>query len=127
MRRRAVIFCILGGKTAAVQWLPTLTTIKYPKQQRKKNLKYRQGEGTPIRGRPTKFAGESCVLSEKDRQVIKTTPARLWSRARQRLVETDHNSFLPSEQSRLHRKITKRNDYNEKTEISVNERNYAVN
>ena len=69
----------------------------------------------------------SCVLSEKDRQVIKTTPARLWSRARQRLVETDHNSFLPSEQSRLHRKITKRNDYNEKTEIGVNERNCAVN
>ena len=101
---------------------------KIPKATKKKKLKIppRWG-GTPTRGRPTKFGGESCVLSEKDRQVIKTTPARLWSRARQRLVETDHNSFLPSEQSRLHRKITKRNDYNEKTEIGVNDRNYAVN
>ena len=59
-----------------------------------------------------------CVLSEKDRQVIKTTPARLWSRSRQRLVETDHILFLPSKQSRLHGK-TKRNRLNEKTEIGV--------
>ena len=51
-------------------------------------------------------------MSEKDRQVIKTTPARLWSRARQLLVETDHISFLPSKQSRLLRKGTKRNDRN---------------
>ena len=51
-------------------------------------------------------------MSEKDRQVIKTKPARLWSRARQRLVETDHISFLPSKQSRLLRKRTKRNDQN---------------
>ena len=79
----------------------------------------------------------SCVLSEKDRQVIKTTPARLWSRARKRPVETDHISFLPSKQSRLHRKVTRWNDHNEKTEIGVaaetsgkklwNERNNAVN
>ena len=47
------------------------------------------------------------------------TPARLWSRARQRLIETDHVSFLPSKQSRLHRKTTKRNDHNDKTEINV--------
>ena len=52
-------------------------------------------------------------------QVIKTTPARLWSLARQLLVETDHISFLPSKQSLLHRKTTKRNDHNEKTEIGV--------
>ena len=58
-------------------------------------------------------------MSEKDRQVIKTTPARLWSRARRRLVETDHTSFLPPEKSRLHSKTTKRNDHNEKTEIGV--------
>ena len=37
------------------------------------------------------------------------TPARLWLRARQRLVETDHISFFPSKQSPLHRKPTKRN------------------
>ena len=60
----------------------------------------------------------SCVPSEKDRQVIKTSPAKVWSRARQRFVETDHISFLPSKQSRLHRK-TKRNNINEKTEIGV--------
>ena len=60
----------------------------------------------------------SCVLSEKDRQVIKTKPAKVWSRARQRFVETDHILFLPSKQSRLHRK-TKRNNINEKTEIGV--------
>ena len=47
------------------------------------------------------------------------TPARLWSRARQRLIETDHVSFLPSKQSRLNRKTTKRNDHNDKTEINV--------
>ena len=79
----------------------------------------------------------SCVLSEKDRQVIKTTPARLWSRARKRPVETDHISFLPSKQIRLHSKVTRWNDHNEKTEIGVaaetsgkklwNERNNAVN
>ena len=46
-------------------------------------------------------------------------PTRLWSRARQRLIETDHVSFLPSKQSRLHRKTTKRNDHNDKTEINV--------
>ena len=39
-------------------------------------------------------------------------PVRLWSRARQRLVETDHISFLPSKQLRLLRKRTKRNDRN---------------
>ena len=61
----------------------------------------------------------SCVFSEKDRQVIRATPARLWSRARQRLVKTDHISFLPAKQSRLHRKTTKLNDHTEKTEISV--------
>ena len=48
-----------------------------------------------------------------------TTPARLWSRARQRLVETDHISFSSSKESRLQRKPTKRNNYNEKTEIGV--------
>ena len=83
--------------------------------------------GHPHTGPAHQIRRAVVCLSEKDRQVIKTTPARLWSRARQQLVETDHNSFLPSEQSRLHRKITKRNDYNEKTEIGVNERNYAVN
>lgn len=31
-------------------------------------------------------------FEQKDRQVIKTTQARLWSRARQRLVETDYIS-----------------------------------
>ena len=36
--------------------------------------------------------------------MLSTTPVRLWSRARQRLVETDHISFLPSKQSRLLRK-----------------------
>ena len=46
-------------------------------------------------------------------------PTRLWSRARQRLIETDHVSFLPSKQSRWHRKTTKRNDHNDKTEINV--------
>ena len=67
-------------------------------------------------------------MSEKDRQVIKTTSARLWSRAWQRLVETDHILFLPSKQSRLHRKTTKRDDHNGKTEIGVAaERNKAVN
>ena len=65
-------------------------------------------------------------FSEKDRQVIKITPARLQSRARQRLIESDHLSFLPSKQSRLHRRITKRNDYNGKTQIGV-ERNNAAN
>ena len=30
--------------------------------------------------------------------MLSTTPVRLWSRARQRLVETDHISFLPSKQ-----------------------------
>ena len=69
--------------------------------------------------------------------MIKTTPARLWSRARQQLVETDHTSLLPSTQLRLHRKTTKQNDYNKKTEIGVaaetsekkpsNERSNAVN
>ena len=49
----------------------------------------------------------SRLLSEKDRQVIKTTPARSWSRARQRLVETDHISILPYKQSCLLRKRTK--------------------
>ena len=44
--------------------------------------------------------------------MLSTTPVRLWSRARQRLVETDHISFLPSKQSRLLRKRTKRNDRN---------------
>ena len=44
--------------------------------------------------------------------MLSTTPVRLWSRARQRLVETDHISFLPSKQSRLLRKRTKRNDQN---------------
>ena len=39
-----------------------------------------------------------------DRQVIKTTPARLWSLTRQQLVEIGYISFLPSKQSRLHRK-----------------------
>ena len=95
---------------------------KIPKATKKKKLKIppRWG-GTPTRGRPTKFGGESCVLSEKDRQVIKTTPARLWSRARQRLVETDHILLLPSKQSRLHciEKKTKRNDHKKKTEIGV--------
>ena len=33
--------------------------------------------------------------------MLSTTPVRLWSHARQRLVETDHISFLPSKQSRL--------------------------
>ena len=79
----------------------------------------------------------SCVLSEKDHLVIKTTPARLWSRARKRPVETDDISFLTSKQSRLHSKVTRWNDHNEKTEIGVaaetsekklwNERNNAVN
>ena len=44
--------------------------------------------------------------------MLSTTPVRLWSRARQRLVETDHISFLPSKQSRLLRKRTKRNGRN---------------
>ena len=44
--------------------------------------------------------------------MLSTTPVRLWSRARQRLVETDHISFLPSKQSRVLRKRTKRNDRN---------------
>ena len=52
-------------------------------------------------------------------QVVKTIPARLWSRGRQRLGETDSIPLLPSKQSRLLRKATKRNDYNEKTKIGV--------
>ena len=44
--------------------------------------------------------------------MISTTPVRLWSRARQRLVETDHISFLSSKQSSLLRRRTKRNDRN---------------
>ena len=44
--------------------------------------------------------------------MLSTTPVRLWSRGRQRLVETDHISFLQSKQSRLIRKRTKRNDRN---------------
>ena len=38
------------------------------------------------------------------------------------LGKTDHKkviSFLPSKQSRLHRKTSKRNDHNEKTEVSL--------
>ena len=58
-------------------------------------------------------------MREKDRQVIKTIPTRLWSRGRQRLGETDSIPFLPSKRSRLLRKATKRNDYNEKTKIGV--------
>ena len=61
----------------------------------------------------------SRLLSEKDRLVIKTTLARLWSCARQRLIETDHISFLPTKRSRLPRKTTKRNDHNQMTEIGV--------
>ena len=61
----------------------------------------------------------SRLLSEKDRLVIKTTLARLWSCARQRLIETDHISFLPTKWSRLPRKATKRNDHNQMTEIGV--------
>ena len=30
----------------------------------------------------------SCVLSDKDRQVIKTTPARVWSSARQPIIKS---------------------------------------
>ena len=56
-------------------------------------------------------------MSEKDRQGIRTTPARLWSRGQQRLVETDHILLLPSKQSRLHKK--KQQQQNEKTEIGV--------
>ena len=59
-------------------------------------------------------------FERKDRPVFKTRPARLGSRARQRLVETDQISFLKSKQSRLHRKTTKRNDDNEKSKIGVN-------
>ena len=44
--------------------------------------------------------------------MLSTSPVRLWSRARQRLVETDHISFLPSKQSRLLRKRTNWNDRN---------------
>ena len=55
-------------------------------------------------------------MSEKDRQGIRTTLVRLWSRAQQRLVETDHILLLPSKQSRLHKK---KQQQNEKTEIGV--------
>ena len=58
-------------------------------------------------------------FERKDRQVFKTRPARLGSRARQRLVETDQISFLPTKQSRLHRKTTKRNNDHEKSKIGV--------
>ena len=40
------------------------------------------------------------MFSAKKIVMLSTTPVRLWSRARQRLVETDHISFLPSKQSR---------------------------
>ena len=54
--------------------------------------------------------GSCRVFWAKKIVMLSTTPVRLWSCARQRLVETDHISFLPSKQSRLKR--TKRNDRN---------------
>ena len=54
---------------------------------------------------------------------VLVTPVRLWSRARQRLAETDHNSFLPSKQSRLLRKRTKRNDRNWRSCRNIRKKN----
>ena len=53
--------------------------------------------------------------------MLSTTPVRLWSCARQRLVETDHISFLPSKQSRLKR--TKQNDRNWRSCRNIQKRN----
>ena len=55
--------------------------------------------------------------------MLSTTPVRLWSRARQRLVETDHISFLPSKQSRLLRKRKKRNDRNWRSCRNIRKKN----
>ena len=55
--------------------------------------------------------------------MLSTTPVRLWSRARQRLVESDHISFLPSKQSRLLRKRTKRNDRNWRSCRNIRKKN----
>ena len=55
--------------------------------------------------------------------MLSTTPVRLWSRARQRLVETDHISFLPSKQSRLLRKRTKRNYRNWRSCRNIRKKN----